>query len=60
MSESIVEIIERPYLMDGMKVYSYGDQREPIIRGSECSLFDRCPIRKGDGTCYCWQARSEA
>lgn len=28
-----------------------------IVRGKDCALFDSCPMRKGDGTCWCWQAR---
>lgn len=30
---------------------------EEIVRGRDCALFDRCPMRKGDGTCFCWQGR---
>lgn len=53
--ERIVEITERPYTFDGYSVWSYGDAREEVVRGAECALFERCPIRKGDGTCFCWQ-----
>ena len=35
-SEFIIEVIERPYLMDGMVVCSYGEQREMIIRCRDC------------------------
>lgn len=49
MSESIVEIIERPYLMDGMKVYSYGEQREDIVRCGECSLCKESAIFDDEG-----------
>lgn len=39
MSESIVEIVEHPYLVDGEKVYSYGDQREEVVRCRDCKHY---------------------
>lgn len=28
-----------------------------LVRGCDCALFERCPMRKGDGSCFCWQGR---
>lgn len=28
-----------------------------VIRCRDCEHFIRCPMRKGDGGGYCWQAR---
>lgn len=30
---------------------------ERIVRCGECIHFQRCPMRKGDGSGYCWQAK---
>ena len=30
---------------------------EEIVRGRDCARFNRCPMRKGDGSCFCWQGR---
>ena|GEM_PF-7130717 len=28
-----------------------------LVRCGECIYFGRCPMRKGDGSGYCWQAK---
>ena len=28
-----------------------------LVRCGDCIHFDRCPMRKGDGSGYCWQAK---
>ena len=28
-----------------------------LVRCGECIHFGRCPMRKGDGSGYCWQAK---
>lgn len=32
-----------------------GEGLPEIVRGRDCERFDRCPMRKGDGSCFCWQ-----
>lgn len=27
-----------------------------VVSGAECAHFERCPMRRGDGSCFCWQA----
>ena len=36
-----------------------GDEPPEVVFGAECALYGSCPMRKGDGTCWCWQARRE-
>ena len=28
-----------------------------LVRCGDCIHFGRCPMRKGDGSGYCWQAK---
>ena len=44
----------RPTYWDGWSaVKRMGD----LVRCGECIHFERCPMRKGDGSGYCWQAK---
>lgn len=32
-------------------------QTGELVRCGDCIHFERCPMRKGDGSGYCWQAK---
>lgn len=61
MSEYIYEEIVDEIIINGFdcSTVRIGEQREEIIRGRDCVLFDRCPMRRGDGSCFCWQGERE-
>lgn len=54
MIERIVEIVEHPYLVDGEKVYSYGDQREEVVRCGECKHMHTVRHWLGMDVIECW------
>lgn len=44
----------RPTYWDGWSaVKRMGD----LVRCGDCIHFGRCPMRRGDGSGYCWQAK---
>ena len=52
-ADTLADLIEPPDT-DGIL---YSRTTGELVRCGECIHFERCPMRKGDGSGYCWQAK---
>ena len=54
-ADTLADLIEPPEITEDTSdgYHTTGE----LVRCGECIHFERCPMRKGDGSGYCWQAR---
>ena len=45
------------YIVDTTDGILHSRTTGELVRCGECIHFERCPMRKGDGSGYCWQAK---
>ena len=45
------------YIVDTTDGILHARTTGELVRCGECIHFGRCPMRKGDGSGYCWQAK---
>ena len=45
------------YIVDTTDGILHARTTGELVRCNDCVHFSRCPMRKGDGSGYCWQAR---
>ena len=45
------------YIVDTTDGIYNARMTDELVRCGECIHFERCPMRKGDGSGYCWQAK---
>lgn len=45
------------YIVDTTDGILHARTTGELVRCGDCIHFGRCPMRKGDGSGYCWQAK---
>lgn len=50
-------ILMAEYIVDTTDGILHARTTGELVRCRDCIHFGRCPMRKGDGSGYCWQAK---